>query len=63
MDILKYTLVNDFPNVSVALRILLTLPITVASSERSFSKLKLVKINLRSTMSETILDDLATISN
>lgn len=63
LDILKYTIVNNFaPNVSIALRILLTLPITVASGERSFSKLKLIKTYLRSTMSETRLDDLAMIS-
>jgi IS4 transposase len=30
---------------------MLTLPITVASNERSFSKLKLIKNYLRSTMS------------
>ena len=44
-------LVPLFPNVNVAMRILLTLPITVASAERSFSKLKLIKTYLRSTMS------------
>ena len=33
-----------YPNVSIAIRIFLTLPVTVASNERSFSKLKLVKI-------------------
>ena len=33
-----------YPNVSIAIRIFLTLPVTVVSSERSFSKLKLVKI-------------------
>ena len=31
-----------FPNLAVALRILLTVPVTVASAERSFSKLKLI---------------------
>ena len=31
------------PNVAIALRIALTIPITVASGERSFSKLKLIK--------------------
>ena len=55
-------LVALFPNVYVALRILLTLPITVASAERSFSKLKLIKTYLRSTMSQDRLVDLATIS-
>ena len=46
----------------VAMRILLTLPITVASVERSFSKLKLIKSYLRSTMSQDRLVGLATIS-
>ena len=40
-----------FPNTCVALRILLTIPASVASAERSFSKLKLIKNHLRSTMS------------
>ncbi|XP_049800129.1 uncharacterized protein LOC126235449 [Schistocerca nitens] len=51
---------NFCPN--VALRILLTLPVTVASGERSFSKLKLIKTYLRSTTSQPRLNDLATIS-
>ncbi|XP_049800677.1 uncharacterized protein LOC126235829 [Schistocerca nitens] len=45
-----------------ALRILLTLPVAVATGERSFSKLELIKTYLRSTMSQTRLNDLATIS-
>ncbi len=43
-EILKFVMDADFyPNVSVAYRILLTVPVTVASAERSFSKLKLLK--------------------
>jgi hypothetical protein len=42
-------------------RILFTLPVTVASAERSFSKLKLLKNYLRSTMSQERLNDLATL--
>ncbi|XP_049794221.1 uncharacterized protein LOC126203852 [Schistocerca nitens] len=53
---------NFCPNVNTALRILLTLPVTVASEERSLSKLKLIKTYLRSLMSQTRLNDLATIS-
>ena len=34
---------GTFPNSEIALRILLTIPVTVASGERSFSKLKLIK--------------------
>ena len=41
----KYKLENILPNISVALRIFLTIPVTVASAERSFSKLKLVKFS------------------
>lgn len=41
---------------------MLTIPITSASSERSFSKLKLIKNYLRSTMSQTRLTGLSTIS-
>ena len=44
-EILQFVTVADcYPNVSIAYRILLTIPVTVASAERSFSKLKLLKI-------------------
>lgn len=63
ISVLNFALkINIAPNVVVALRILLTLPITVASGERSFSKLKLIKTYLRSTMSQDRLEGLATIS-
>ena len=39
--ILLHKLIDNMPNVSVALRILLTLPLSVANNEHSFSKLKL----------------------
>uniref|UniRef100_A0A667XPW6 TTF-type domain-containing protein n=1 Tax=Myripristis murdjan TaxID=586833 RepID=A0A667XPW6_9TELE len=51
-----------YPNLWVALRISLTLPVTVASAERSFSKLKLIKTYLRSTMGQERLSGLAVIS-
>lgn len=51
-----------YPNLWTALRIALTLPVTVASAERSFSKLKLIKTYLRSTMSQERLTGLAILS-
>ena len=39
-----------YPRASLLYQFVLTLPITVASNERSFSKLKLIKNYLRSTM-------------
>jgi hypothetical protein len=42
-------------------RILFTVPVTVASAERSFSKLKLLKNYLGSTMSQDWLNGLATL--
>jgi hypothetical protein len=55
-EILKFVMDAD---VTVAYRILLTVPVTVASAERSFSKLKLLKNYLRSTMSQERLNGLA----
>jgi hypothetical protein len=51
-----------FANAWIAYRVLLTIPVTVASAERSFSKLKLIKSYLRSTMSQERLNGLAMIS-
>ena len=60
-EILQFvTVVDCYPNVSVAYRIILTSPVTVASAERSFSKLNLLKNCLRSTMLQDRLNGLAT---
>lgn len=48
-----------FPNIWISLRILLTIPVTVASGERRFLKLKLIKTYLRSTMGNEKLTYLA----
>ena len=48
-----------FLNVCISLRIFLTIPATIASAERFFSKLKLVKNYLLSAMSQTRLVNLA----
>ena len=55
-----YKLCEIFLNGCVSFRILLTIPATVASAEKSFSKLKLIKNGLSTTgMSETRRVDLA----
>lgn len=60
--ICKRKMVELFPNLVVALKILLTLPITAASAERSFSKLKIIKNYLRSQICQIRLVGLATLS-
>ena len=60
--ILQQKLEDNVPNLTVALRILLTTPVSVASAERSFSKLKLIKTYIRSTMKQERLVGLAFIS-
>jgi len=60
--ITTYSLRAEYPNVETALRIFLTLPITVATCERLFSKLKLIKNYLRSTMGQERIFDMAILS-
>jgi hypothetical protein len=55
-------LLSSFPNTSIAIRILLTLPVSVASGERSFSKLKIIKNYLRSTIAQKRLNNLSIIA-
>lgn len=51
-----------FPNIFVALRILLTIPIANCETERSFSVLKRIKSMYRSTMNDYRLSSLARLS-
>jgi len=53
---------NTFPSLDAAMRISLTIPLSSASTERSFSKLKIIKSRLRTTMSQARLEDLMVIS-
>ncbi|GFT45871.1 dimer_Tnp_hAT domain-containing protein [Trichonephila clavipes] len=63
IEILKFrSNLDSAPNLGIVLRILLTLPISVASGERSFSKLKLIKKFLRSSTTEDRLNGLTTIA-
>ena len=54
--------VDTFPNVEILLRIYLSLMVTNCSGERSFSKLKLIKNRLRSSMRNERLNFLAILS-
>jgi hypothetical protein len=65
-QLLQYVCKNGmceiFSNLTVALRIILTLPVTVASGERSFSKLKLIKNYLRTSMTPNRFVNLSILS-
>ena len=58
----EYRLESIFPNLTVSLRMFLTVPATIASAEKSFSKLKLIKNYLRSSMGQDRLIYLARLS-
>ena len=51
-----------FPNTCITYKILLTILVIVASAERSFLKLKLIKSYLRSIISQERLSELAILS-
>jgi hypothetical protein len=53
---------DSFPNLAIALRIMLMMPITTAKAERSFSKLKIIKNYMRTTMGQERLSNLALLS-
>ena len=54
---------HSYPSLAKAYQLALTIPVSVASNERSFSKLRLVKNYLRSTMKEDRLDGLMILSS
>lgn len=60
--ILSLDMENLVPNAVIAYRIFLTIPVSVASGERSFSKLKIIKNYLRNSMNQDRLSGLAIIS-
>jgi len=63
IDILNYIKrINSFPNAYIAYKIMLTISVSDALAERSFSKLILIKFYLRSTMSQQRLNKLALLS-
>jgi len=63
IEILKFLKRHDcFPNAIIAYRVMLTIPVTIALVERIFSKLKLLKSYLCSTMTQERLNDLAMIA-
>lgn len=51
-----------FPNFRISLQILLAIAVSIASCERSFSKLKLILSYLRASMGQDRLSDLALLS-
>lgn len=51
-----------FPNLRVAIQVMLTVAISIASCERTFSKLKLILSYLRATMEQPRLTALALLS-
>ncbi|CAH2088259.1 unnamed protein product [Euphydryas editha] len=62
LDFLKFIVEWDFteslPNLMIALKLFTTVCVSVASCERSFSKLKLIKNYLRATMTRSRLSNL-----
>lgn len=55
-------MMGSFPKTCIALGIMLTIPVTSATAERSFSKLKIIKNYLRNTISQDKISKLALIS-
>ncbi|XP_067134988.1 uncharacterized protein [Centruroides vittatus] len=60
--IVQYRDESVFPNLHISIQILLTVAVSIASCERSFSKLKLILLYLRATMGQERLCILALLS-
>lgn len=60
--IVQYEDESIFPNLRIAIQIMLTIAVSIASCERSFSKLKLILNYLRASMGQDRLCDLALLS-
>jgi len=62
-QLIKYIIENNlqeiYPNVYITVRIMLTIPVSTASAERSFLKLKIIKNYLRNTMTQERLHNLS----
>ena len=65
LDILRYISsisLDAFPNLVIVLQLFITISVSVATAERSFSKLKLLMNYLRTSMGQDRLSNLATLS-
>ena len=64
VDILKEdaSLKQLLPELTKAVRLILTVPVTTCTAERSFSALRRLKTYLRSTMTQTRLNSIAVLS-
>lgn len=58
----KHKIEDGYQNLTTALKIFLTIPVSVSTGERSFSKLKIIKNYLRSTIGQDRLTNLSIIS-
>nr|CAI5819162.1 unnamed protein product [Callosobruchus analis] len=64
IEVLKFLAsIKVAPYLSIALRILLILPISVATGEKDFSELKIIKHYLRTSYSQNRLNGLAMLAS
>ena len=62
LEFIQYGDESIFPNLRIAIQIMLTIAVSIASCERSFSKLKLILSYLRASMGQRRRCDLAPLS-